>query len=278
MKALVLNLPHPQRIYRCYRCSINSPGFCLPPLEMLYQAAVLREAGVETQLIDAVAERMPLERTIERVRQFGPDLMVSILGYEHFTEDVDAVNAIRRQARVPHYAVMGYLPSHFPAETFKHLEADLILRYEPEQTLRDVVAALDRGETPCHLPGVAARQDGDVCLGPERPRMKAAELEALPLPARDLLKVELYREPFLGAPFTSFQAGRGCPYRCVYCTSTYGSVYAIRSPEHVVNEIEDTRRRLGIRHFRLTDDTFAVSLRWTREFCKRLIETGHRYD
>ncbi len=35
------------------------------------------------------------------------------------------------------------------------------------------------------------------------------ELEALPLPARDMLKISKYREPFLSKPFTSYQAGRG---------------------------------------------------------------------
>jgi radical SAM superfamily enzyme YgiQ (UPF0313 family) len=278
MKALVLNLPHPQRIYRCYRCSINSPGFCLPPLELLYQAAVLRADGWEVDFLDAAAEGASLARTIEHCRRVGPDLIVSIMGYEHFTEDVKAVNAIRAGVQVPHYAVMGYLPSHFYEETLEHLQADLILRDEPEQTLREAAGAIAAGRSPSGIAGLAWRQDGRAVSGPPRPRMRAGELEALPAPARDLLKIELYREPFLGRPFTTFQAGRGCPYRCVFCTSTYGSVYAVRSPAHVVDEIENARRRFGIRCFRFTDDTFAVRLGWTREFCRRLVDTGHRYD
>ncbi len=277
MKALLLNLPHTRRIYRCYRCSINSPGFCLPPLELLYLAAVSRESGLETQFVDAVAEGLPLVRVVEMVREAAPDLVISIMGYEHLTEDVDAVNTIIEQTGVPHYAVMGYLPTQFPNDMFQHLRADLILRSEPEQTLRELVAALLQGRPADGIAGLAVRRNGQVSLGPARPRMKASELEALPLPARDLLDMRLYREPFLGTPFTSFQAGRGCPYSCIFCTKTYGERYTIRSPAHVVAEIEDARERFGIRHFRFTDDTFAASLSWTREFCRRLIGTGQQY-
>lgn len=278
MKALILNLPSSQKIYRCYRCSINSPGFCLPPLELLYQAGVCRAGGVETKFIDAMADMTPLPAVIESVRQFAPDLVVSILGYEHFTEDVDAVNAIIRQASVPHYAVIGYLPSHYPHESLKHLAAEMILIGEPEQTLAEVIAALRDNRPLAGIAGLAVRQDGQVHVGPSRPRMTRQQLEALPLPARDMLDIGKYREPFLDRPFTTFQAGRGCPFRCFYCTSTYGSEFSIRSPEHVVAEIEQTRRQFGVSCFRFTDDTFAVSLPWTREFCSRLIATGHKYD
>jgi len=277
MRALVLNLPHTCRIYRCYRCSINSPGFCLPPLELLYAAAVLRESGLQPQFVDAVAEGLPLIKVVEMVRKWAPDLVVSIMGFEHLTEDVDAANAIIEQTGVPHYAVMGYLPTQFPNDMFRHFRGDLILRNEPEQTLRALVGALLEDRPVEGIAGLAVRRNGQVALGPARPRMKASELEALPRPARDLLNMRLYREPFLGTPFASFQAGRGCPFRCIYCTKTYGEGYAIRSPAHVVAEIEDARERFGVRHFRFIDDTFAVSLPWTREFCGRLISTGQQY-
>mgnify|MGYP000580152799 CR=1 FL=1 len=276
MRAFVLNLPHKNRIYRSYRCSINSPGFCLPPLELLYVAGVLRESGLETRFIDAVAEGMSRSSVVEMVRSTAPDLVVSILGYEALTGDVDVVNEIIEQAGVPHYAVMGHLPSCYPEQLFDHVRADMILRKEPEQTLRDVVSALREDRPLEGIAGLAVRRDGEVTVGPERPRMDAAELEDLPLPARDLLNIDLYREPFLGKPFTSFQAGRGCPYQCIYCTA-YDNGYAVRSPEDVVDEIEHTRKRFGIRHFRFTDPTFAVSLPWTREFCRRMIDTGVDY-
>ncbi|MBN1489529.1 MAG: B12-binding domain-containing radical SAM protein, partial [Phycisphaerae bacterium] len=273
-----LNLPYSRPIYRCYRCSINSPAFCLPPLELLYLAAVLREAGVETSFLDAVAERVGQADTLKRIHEIQPDLIVSIMGYEHFTEDVATVNFIRENASVPHYTVMGYLPSHYPAETLRHLQADSILRFEPEQTLREVVNALRSGRGLDGIAGAVWRDGETFRVGPDRPRMSSEELEGLPLPARDLLKLGIYREPFLSKPFTTYQAGRGCPYKCTYCTATYGSKFVTRSPAHVVAEIEENRRRLGIRHFRFTDDTFAVSLPWTREFAERMMAANGSYD
>lgn len=278
MTALVLNLPHSRPIYRCYRCSINSPAFCLPPLELLYCAGVLREAGVKTHFCDAVAERYSLKDTLQLIQQLRPDLIVSIMGYEHFTEDVDAINALRDKVDVPHWTVMGHLPSTFPKETFEHLRADSVLLFEPEQTLRELVAALQHDRGFENIADLAWRNGESVHIGPRRPRMVAAQLEALPLPARDLAKVDLYREPFLARPFTSYQAGRGCPFGCIYCTTSYGSKYAVRSPEHVVGEIEENRRRFGIRYFRFTDDTFAIDMNWTRRFAALMEQTGQAYE
>lgn len=278
MTGLVLNLPHPNPIYRCYRCSINSPGFCLPPLELLYCAGTLRESGVQTHFCDAVAERMSMKETLKLVRRIRPDLVVSIMGYEHFTEDVNALNSLRENADVPHWAVMGYLPSHFPKETLGHVQADLILRGEPECTLREVAESLRQNRGFEGIAGLAWREGKSVHIDQDRPRMKAAELNALPPPARDLAKTGLYREPFLSKPFTTYQAGRGCPFGCIYCTASYGSEYVVRSPERVVAEIEDTRRQLGVRHFRFIDDTFAINLEWTREFVERMVATRCPYD
>lgn len=278
MKALVLNLPHSRPIYRSYRCSINSPAFCLPPLELLYSAGVLRDAGVETHFLDAVAEGVSLKDVLTRVRQIEPDLIISMMGYEHLTDDVLAVNFICDKANVPHYAVMGYLPSQFSREIFNHLRADLILRFEPEQTLRELVDALRNGRGLEGIAGLAWRDGESVEVGPNRPRMKPAELEALPLPARDMLKVSRYREPFLSKPFTTYQAGRGCPFGCIYCTTSYGSLYAVRSPEHVVAEIEENRHQFGIRKFRFVDDTFGMRLDWTRQFAEQMAATGGSYE
>jgi anaerobic magnesium-protoporphyrin IX monomethyl ester cyclase len=278
MTGLVLNLPHSRPVYRCYRCSINSPAFCLPPLELLYAAGTMREAGMETHFCDAVAERLTPKDTLKRIRDVRPDLVVSILGYEHFTEDVDAINCLRENAEAPHWAVMGYLPSNFPDETLEHLQADMILRFEPEQTLREVIDAMRQNRGLEGIADLAWRNGRSVHVGPKRPRLSAAELEALPLPARDLARVALYREPFLSKPFTSYQAARGCPFGCIYCTSSYGPEYVVRSPAHVVAEIEENRRRLGISHFRFTDDTFAVNLNWTREFSERMVAARWPYE
>lgn len=278
MTGLVLNLPHSRPIYRCYRCSINSPAFCLPPLELLYCAGTLRDCGVRTQFCDAAGERLTLKQTLQVIRDARPDLVVSIMGYEHFTEDVEAVNRLREHVTVPHWTVMGYLPTQFPEQTLDCLRADTVLLNEPELTLRELVDALRQKRGFDGIADLAWRDGTSARVGPKRPRSTPAQLEALPLPARDLAKISLYREPFLGKPFTSYQAARGCPFGCVYCTTSYGEEFAVRSPAHVVAEIEENRRRFGIHHFRFTDDTFAVGMNWTREFTDRMLATGAPYE
>ena len=75
-----------------------------------------------------------------------------------------------------------------------------------------------------------------------------------------------------GGTITSFDAGRGCPFQCSFCTiiNVQGRKSRRRSPD----EIEQIVRRnlaQGINRFFITDDNFARNTDWERVFDK-LIE------
>jgi radical SAM superfamily enzyme YgiQ (UPF0313 family) len=72
--------------------------------------------------------------------------------------------------------------------------------------------------------------------------------------------------------YTSFDAGRGCPFQCSFCTII--NVQGRKSRRRTPNEIEQIVRRnlaQGIARFFITDDNFARNTDWEAVF-DRLIE------
>jgi radical SAM superfamily enzyme YgiQ (UPF0313 family) len=70
---------------------------------------------------------------------------------------------------------------------------------------------------------------------------------------------------------TSFDAGRGCPYQCSFCTiiNVQGRKSRRRSPDDV-EQIVRTNLSQGIERFFITDDNFARNKAW-ESICDRLI-------
>jgi len=109
---------------------------------------------------------------------------------------------------------------------------------------------------------------GRVYVAEERPMV--GDLDALPLPARDLLDNGLYVSPETGNPLTVIQGNRGCPSKCVFCPAGAMSGYRarFRSPAGVVAELKECVERHGIREFLFNGDTFTIKKSWVIELCR----------
>jgi anaerobic magnesium-protoporphyrin IX monomethyl ester cyclase len=99
-------------------------------------------------------------------------------------------------------------------------------------------------------------------------------LDALPFPARHLLKNDLYTAPDTGEPITMINTGRGCPHQCIYCAVTIASGYKlkVRSPRNIVAEIEECVKKHNIRNFFFRADTFTWDEKWVVDLCNLILE------
>jgi radical SAM superfamily enzyme YgiQ (UPF0313 family) len=91
-------------------------------------------------------------------------------------------------------------------------------------------------------------------------------IDGTPIP---LMAVERAQRTFGGV--TSFDAGRGCPYQCSFCTiiNVQGRISRRRSPEDI-EKIVRVNFAQGLRSFFITDDNFARNKDW-EEILDRLI-------
>jgi len=271
-------------IYPFFRRSLDRSRFRFPPLGIAYVAATLREAGHEVSLLDCTF--LSRNQAVQAARATGAEV-VGIYSMATMLEDaLGFAGALRGQCDL--LVAGGPLPTCDP-EAF--VDAfDVVVRGEGEQTMVELLAARAAGAAPSAVPGVvlgrAAGGDrrgvaggvADIADAPPRPF--AADLDALPFPARDLLPNDEYirfgRRRY-GASITTVMSTRGCPYRCEFCSNVvFGASYRERSPENVLDEVEQALR-LGYERISFADDVFTLDARRVGAICEEIGRRGLRF-
>lgn len=103
-------------------------------------------------------------------------------------------------------------------------------------------------DTLSNVLGIAFWNKGVVQITGERPQI--SELDALPMPARDLLSIRKHTYMF---------TSRGCPFRCTFCSSSrFWRSLRFFSAEYVVDEIEFLIRKYKVNLISFFDDLFAA--------------------
>jgi radical SAM superfamily enzyme YgiQ (UPF0313 family) len=149
-------------------------------------------------------------------------------------------------------------------------EVDCVVRYEAEETLPLLLAALAEGRGPRDVAGITFRQGGQVVRNPSAPPI--ADLDRLPLPAYHLY-------PYLRqARYIPLELGRGCPYACTFCSTNdfFRRSFRLKTPRRVVEQMIRLKREYGVARFDLIHDMFTVDRRKVVEFCQALLESGER--
>jgi radical SAM superfamily enzyme YgiQ (UPF0313 family) len=142
-------------------------------------------------------------------------------------------------------------------------EIDIIVRGEGEETIIELLRALEHKQPLSKIEGISYRKDGRVESNPVC--SKIVDLDSLPFLAYHLLPWKRYKpHPPHGRalPFAAIITSRGCPYRCSYCSKpVFGNKFRGQSPERVVEEINYHKRGLGIKEFAFYDDVFTLNKR-----------------
>lgn len=280
MKCLLLNLPYSVQVTRRYMCSYNSGQFLFPPLELMYLGGIVKERKRDgVVLLDAVAEKLDINTVHERIQELNPDLLVTLIGFETFQDDIENINTLKEENPNLKIISFGYYPSVFPEEILSNSKIDIIIRGEPEITFSELYDSLFKNDNNIYnVDGLAYRQANSAEIVLNKPRNRNKDLDALPFPEYSLIKREKYNEPFMEKPFAVIQSSRGCPFDCRYCVRTYGRELVFRSVNNILNEIEQLISKYKIRSIRFIDDTFTVEKNRVIQICKGIIDRGLEFE
>lgn len=241
------------------------------PLSTLLLAALLREAGHEVALFDATfaVDVRAFEAALDVHR---PSVVVVM--EDNFNFLTKMCTSVRRdsalamigaaRARGCRIAVNGPDVADNPA-VYLAAGADAVALGEGEAALAELAGLWERGGgDPEAVAGLILPGPGKLIS--TRPRGPMRDLDALPLPAWDLLDVEAYRRAWTSAhgEFSwNMASSRGCPYTCNWCAKpTFGRRYTVRSPGDVVREIARLKAEVAPDHIWFADDIFGLDVDW----------------
>lgn len=257
-----------------------------PPLATILAAAVLRRQGLSVALFDTNLRKSPFE-IVPELETHQPEFFVlyddgfNYLSKMCLTHMRDAAFVMIREARNRN-AVVIVSSSDASDHHEKYLQAgaNYILRGEAEETLLELIIHLQARQEVDGIQGLIYKKNNQITSTP--PRGVLRNLDELPLPAWDLVRVEDYRRIWLrhhGYFSLNLATTRGCPYKCNWCAKPiYGNRYNSRSPEHVIAEIELLMEKYGAAHFWMCDDIFGLKPGWIQQFNRIVKEKRLKFN
>ncbi|MCX6695316.1 MAG: radical SAM protein [Candidatus Altiarchaeota archaeon] len=216
----------------------------------------------------------------DEVAKYKPDLIGISAMTVDYGKAISLAEHFRNTTEVP-IILGGVHISTLPA-SFKPV-FDVGVVGEGEETLLELLRLFEnKGEfNPKDLEsimGVVYRSDEWLKQTPRRPLIEP--LDIIPIPDRDYMDPK-YFEPTLifyqnqVVPKAHMMTSRGCPYKCVFCsTSKFWSKIRFHSAEHVVEEIKYLHNKYGVKHISIEDDLFTVNLDRLEEIKKGLAREG----
>ena len=256
MKVLLLNPPARRLVLRDYFCSkVSQADYVHPPIDLVFLSGWLSER-FDVDLVDAVVERLSVERCLERVERAAPDAVVALVGAAAAAEDAAFLELLRERVAGTVVAI-GDLTLERPAERLAAWPAvDAVLTDFATDSLARFLAG-DRDD----LVGIAWRE-GDRIV--DRSAVAAPSEFSLPVPRHDLFLDRRYRYGLArGRRLASVMTDYGCPYRCSFCVMP-GLGWRRRPVANVLAEL-DALSALGARELFFLDQTFGLPRRRAME-------------
>ncbi|MGN7611026.1 B12-binding domain-containing radical SAM protein [Magnetococcales bacterium HHB-1] len=253
-------------------------GAMLPPLGLLYIAAVLRQAGHIVHILDANAEDLDTSKVLKQVKAIQPDIIGLTGTTLSFPENVRIAEMVKSWNPEIPIVVGGVHAQGSPLDCLRIQAFDYVIPGEGEYTFRDLVKTiLNKGDIKS-VPGVQWMADGQIQNSGKGQLVE--NLDDLPFPARDLLSnFTRYNQKIFGyrkKPHTTIHTQRGCPFHCTFCSSSkqFRDIFDKRirahSIDYVKEEIQQLVDRWGIRELYIVDDTFNLKKSRLYAFCEMM--------
>jgi anaerobic magnesium-protoporphyrin IX monomethyl ester cyclase len=253
-----------------------------PPLATIQAAAFVREGGLPVTLFDPALLQNPLDIRAALDKEKPRYLVIYDDSFNYLTKMCltnmrDAALAMAAEGKKAGCCVIinsSDASDHYALYLGNGI--DYVVRGEGEESLVELLNALENGGHTDSIAGLAFRSGEEVIVTPSRPVMR--DLDALPMPAWDLVNIEPYRNTWLthhGYFSLNVATTRGCPFKCNWCAKPiYGNRYNSRSPLHVVEEIAWLMKTYRPDHIWFCDDIFGLKPGWVRQFNSLIKERG----
>lgn len=229
-------------------------GINLPRLGLPIIGTILKDMGYEVRIFVESLSPIPWDYV------FSSDLV----GVSTLTSSVNAANkmievlksrGIKTVAGGPHFSLVPW-----------DSKADFVVRGEGEETIVELLKALENGEELSSIKGLSFWKDGEFVSNPQRPFKE--DLDSLPIP--DLNLITNHERMKIIPMITS----RGCPFNCEFCgvTLVFGRKFRSNSVDYVMEMLRMEKERTGkLGSIFFYDDNFTADINRTWDICEEML-------
>lgn len=256
---------------------LGESGSELPPLGIAILAAITRNMGYETKIIDSIALKLNTKQTVKKILEEKPDYLGITSTTMAIYNAAEIAEEIKKEDKNIKIILGGPHITATPQETMERFPSfDIGVYGEGEETIKELLECLDQEKNLDGIKGLVLRKEGKAVMTTRREYIK--NLDELPMPAWDLLPdlVKYYQpaaDSLHRAPATLLITSRGCPGQCIFCEkSVFGSTCRSYSAGYVIKMIKHLIKNYGIKDLFIEDDNFLVFRNRLKEICKTIEE------
>lgn len=235
-----------------------------PTLGLLYISSYLKENGCDIHVKDSTFSS--LEKWQNEIVELQPEV---IAFYTNLTTKIKVIELVQYvKKELPKCKlIVGGPDVTYNLENYLRAGFDFAVIGEGEQTMLELLAAIDNKSDFSNLPGIAFLKENKPNQTPARTKIK--EIKELPFPDRNSINLEEYLQvwgKYHGKRTANISTQRGCPYTCKWCsTAVYGQSYRRNPANRVVQEILELKNKFKVEALWFVDDVFTVSHKWIQE-------------
>ncbi len=241
-----------------------------PQLGMGYISSYLKANGIETEIIDGLNLSLTNAEIADRCA--SADLVGINCLSDYYPKVVELSHILKDRGHI--VVIGGPHASVLPMETLAGTGADCVVVGEGEQTMLELVEALEGKRSLTTIQGLVTRGAQTFTKRPYLP-----DLDALPFPDWSQMNPRTYKKAPHGGfvkkfPVAPITSTRGCPYECTFCASPdiWGRRIRYRSPKNVVDEIELLVKGYGVKEIHFEDDNLTLKRSHVEGICELILE------
>ncbi len=274
MKVYMLNPPYYPHFGRGMRWQdVGRGGTLYYPLWLAYATAVVEEE-YKMKLVDAPAWNWSKEDVIEDVKRIKPDLIVMDSSFPSLNNDLSVAEIIKENCSDAKITLVGPPASQLPEKILESNGIDIVARGEYDFTIKEIAETIEKEGSFENIKGISYKDNGKMIRNLDKKFTDSEDLDKIPFVSKVYKKHLRVEDYFLGTslyPEVQIFAGRGCPFKCTFCSwpqTLMGRKYRIRSIQNILDELEWIQENLPqVKEVFLDDDTFTVNGRYIRAFC-----------
>ncbi len=276
-KDTVILISPPLTLEDRYGSDMKHFGAVTEPLGLAYLAGSLEEIGIPVVIIDAPAQRLTIEDVLKTIDSFKCSLIGISLLTPSFGVVKELCEKIKTKFEEKTIVLGGPHCTAMPERTLSDIPSvDIVCVGEGEETIKEIALDMELS-TLKSIAGICYR-DSHSKIIKNKPRPFIKNLDKIPMPARHLLPMNKYHLTASRVTNDSYCptiiVARGCPFKCTYCSHSFGRKIRFHSVERIMQEIQTLVTDYHINQLNIEADTLTANPSFVKKLCQALISNG----